>query len=262
MKSVYIFLSLVLLITSCNRGEEIKEVPVASDGYIDLSGVSFDALETIDLSGEWLFAWDQLIFPEDIVSAIEGGSSEFTPFSDTINIPGIWNKKKIEDNNLPGFGYATFLLSIILPETFRENVIAFKMPYMYTAYTMWINGKKVAVNGLVGTDKESMTAQYLPQVVSYTPHQNKLELIIQVSNFRHRKGGMSESIQIGSFTDINNKRLKTLAFELFIAGSLFIMGFYHLILYFYRRKERHTLYFGIYCFAVLFILSYERIFSI
>lgn len=264
MKSVYIFLSLVLLITSCNRGEEIKEVPVALDGYIDLSGVNFDALETVDLSGEWLFAWDQLIFPEDIVSAIKGGSPEFTPFSDTINIPGIWNKKKIEDNNLPGFGYATFMLSIVLPETFRENVIAFKMPYMYTAYTMWINGKKVAVNGLVGTDKESMTAQYLPQVVSYTPHQNKLELIIQVSNFRHRKGGMSESIQIGSFTDINNKRLKTLAFELFITGSLFIMGFYHLILYFYRRKERHTLYFGIYCFAIVLrtLLMGERFFYI
>ena len=42
MKSVYFFLSLVLFITSCNGGEGIKEVPVAVEGLLDLSGVNFD----------------------------------------------------------------------------------------------------------------------------------------------------------------------------------------------------------------------------
>jgi class 3 adenylate cyclase len=263
-QQIYIILSLLLIITGCNAREEKQQVPVVVNGYIDLSGWDFEEFGTIDLTGEWLFAWKRLITPEDINGLTEGEAPGSFLFPETVDIPGIWNKKKIAGKNIPGSGYATFMLSVYLPETSKENVIAFKMPYMYTAYTMWINGKKVAINGRVGTDKESMTAQYLPQVASYTPRRTTLTIIVQVSNFLHRKGGMPEPIQIGNFRDISNKRVKKLAFELFIAGSLFIMGFYHLILFLYRRKERHTLYFGIYCFAIVLrtLLMGERFFYV
>ena len=50
---------------------------------------------------------------------------------------------------------------------------------------------------------------------------------------------------------------RQLAFDLFIFGGLFIMSFYHMALYFLRRRIRSNLYFSLLCF----FLAIKNLFS-
>jgi hypothetical protein len=43
--------------------------------------------------------------------------------------------------------------------------------------------------GRPGKTFESTTPQFYPQVVDFQPASGRLDVIIQVSNFHHRKGG-------------------------------------------------------------------------
>jgi|GEM_PF-4270438 len=95
-----------------------------------------------------------------------------------------------------------------------------------------------------------MIPQYLPQLKYFQPKNNPMELIIEVANFRHRSGGILEIPQIGLASQINEIQVRNLALELFLFGSLFVIGCYHLALFIFRTKDRSTLYFGIYSLLI------------
>ena len=77
-----------------------------------------------------------------------------------------------------------------------------------------------------------------------------MELIFQVSNFHHRRGGLWEIIQLGREKDLLKAQQKRLSFDLFLCGSILIMALYHLGLYSVRKKDRSSLYFSIFCFLI------------
>jgi diguanylate cyclase (GGDEF)-like protein len=55
---------------------------------------------------------------------------------------------------------------------------------------------------------------------------------------------------LGNEKQILALRYKNLAYELFLFGSLMIMGLYHLILFLFRKKDPSPLYFGLFCLLV------------
>ena len=114
-----------------------------------------------------------------------------------------------------------------------------------TAYKLWVDGRLLLSNGVVGKSREEMTPQYLSQTASFQPRNNTIEIILQVSNYYHRKGGVWKYIEFGEKNRIRNKRERQLAFDLFLLGSLLIIGLYHFGLYAIRTKDRSSLYFGI-----------------
>jgi PAS domain S-box-containing protein len=59
-----------------------------------------------------------------------------------------------------------------------------------------------------------------------------------------------EVIDLGSEKDIRQSREIRLGFDLFLFGSIVIMGLYHLGLFVVRRKDRSPLYFSIFCFLI------------
>jgi diguanylate cyclase (GGDEF)-like protein len=88
------------------------------------------------------------------------------------------------------------------------------------------------------------------------------EIVIQVSNFYHRSGGILESIIIGSEKHILDLRSKNIAYELFLFGGLLIIGLYHLALFSFRKRDYSALYFGLFCLLIASrtILVGERFF--
>ena len=192
------------------------------------------------LDGTWEFYWQALLEPDDIAAGVS------LPVN-YIDVPGSWNNEIIAGKKLSGSGYATYRL---LFEVDTSDKLALKLPRMMTAYRLYLNGEQAAASGVVGTDRASMSPQYLPQAVVFTPKQGENELIVQVSNFYHRSGGILESIVLGSGKQIMDQRFRSVAYELFAFGCLFTMGLYHLTIYFYRKKEVYPLYFGIFCLLV------------
>ena len=58
---------------------------------------------------------------------------------------------------------------------------------------------------------------------------------------------LSPEIQIGTIMDLMKKREVSIAEDLFLAGSIIIIGIYHFGLFYLRRKEKSYFYFAILC---------------
>ncbi|MBE0558027.1 MAG: PAS domain S-box protein, partial [Proteobacteria bacterium] len=232
-----------------------REAPRAVKGQLDLTQWNFATDGPVRLAGEWQFHW------EKIVSAGEKPSGEPHEGTAFIRVPGIWNGHEVGGKKIPGAGYATYRLMVLLKPPLTP--MAFKFLSMGTAFDMYVNGKKVSSAGIVGTTRETMTPEWLPHIAVFTPAGDRMDILLHVSNFHHRKGGAVEAIHFGAEKDIREMRERGLAWDLFLSGSIFIMGLYHLVLFFTRKRDRTPLYFSIFCLliAVYGLLSGERYFA-
>ncbi len=208
------------------------EDPVLYLADKDLSSV------TVNLDGDWEFYWKQLLAPSDF-AAKDKEKTGFFP------VPSAWNGYRVEGQNLPGQGYATYRLLLEVADNSQN--LGLKLPRIFTSYRLWINGEDMASGGRVGQDRSRAIPQYLPRSVFFRSDEPQVELIIQVSNFSHRSAGILESIELGEQGIILAQENRRIAYELFMFGALLIMGVYHLALFNFRKKEPSFLYFGIFC---------------
>jgi PAS domain S-box-containing protein len=252
----YAFLICTLsLLAACTQGAQPKEAPRAIKGLLDLTQWNFDTDGPVKLSGEWGFYWKKILKAEDVVA-------EPRPEGMTlIRVPGTWNGLEINGKKISGSGYATYRLRVLLRP--QKSPMAFKFLSMGTAFDLYVNGKEVSSAGIVGTTRETMTPEWLPHITSYTPESDQLDLILHLSNFNHRKGGAVEVIEFGTEKGIRKMREQNLALDLFLCGSMFIMCFYHFVLFLNRKKDRAPLYLSIFCLliAIYGLLSGERYFA-
>jgi hypothetical protein len=92
-----------------------------------------------------------------------------------------------------------------------------------------------------------MVAQYLPQIAFFDAKKGNNEIVLQVSNYYMPSGGLLSDIEMGSASNIQALREKKLNYSLFLFGALIIMGFYHLAMFLFRKKDYSSLYFGLFC---------------
>ena len=235
-------MGICLSLTSCHFTSDKKTNPKITTGSLDLIHWDFRSDGIIALDGEWEFYWQQLLTPDDLYLADPPIKPNYA------RIPHTWNNLIIDKNKLSGLGYATYRAT--LNNINSAPRYALKLLTVSSAYTLWINGQAIAHNGNVGTNKHDMTPQYHPQIVAFHIHQPSIELILQVSNFHHRKGGVWNVLELGYEQQIRKKQRYRDYFDLFLLGSLVIMGLYHLGLYALRRKDPSTLYFGLFCLVI------------
>jgi adenylate cyclase len=214
--------------------------PKAVNGFLDLSNWDVEK-NNVPLNGEWTFYWNQLLEPKDL----EQGKAPAA--TGPITVPGIWNNKGFRAN-----GCATYVLDVKLHDA--PSMQALNILTVSNAYKMWVNGKLVATNGIVGADKMHSEPAYIPRVIVFTPDSNHLRFVVQVSNFTHCKGGFWLPVELGSVEHIQKERDARVLLEMFLFGCLFIMALYHFSLYFLRRSDPSALYFGLMC-AVIGIRS-------
>lgn len=224
------------------------EPPTAVRGELDLSAWEPEKDGIVDLSGEWVFYWQRLIEPGDV------GTGSFKPDTSSsqlvsyATVPHVW-KKKSDDGITSNEGFATYMLRIKTGNRQLASSLSLYVPSVATSYKLWVNGKLKASNGTVGTSRERMTAKNVPKTVALESA-NEYVVVMQVSNFVQRKGGMWQSLQLGEEQRIYRSTVRQMAAELFIIGSLTVMGLYHLCLYAVRRKERSPLFFGVMCIMI------------
>jgi two-component system sensor histidine kinase ChiS len=230
-------------ICACNAGSGGKNAaPVARWGVIDLTAWDFQKDGSVDLNGEWEFYWRRLLTPQEL-----SGSGRL-PVNGFFTIPGIWNGRVIGGRKLNGDGYATFHLRVKM----RPNVppLAIRVLDETSAYQLWINGKKTAANGTVGTSYATTKPRYLLQISRVPPGGEYLDIVLQTANFNHSKGGVWNPITLGSETELSKKQGLRWGLDIFLFGCLLIMGVYHVCLFLIRRKDHSVLYFGLFSLVV------------
>jgi len=226
-------------LTACGQESQAKKPPPqAVGGVIDLSDWDFEQDGSLYLSGEWLFYWDELIQP---------GKFDTHPAPPLVSIPAMWTEHDIEGISVTPKGYATYRLSVIFPEF--DQAYGIYNEGQGSAYSLWVDGQLLSDNGLVGTSEEIMIPEKNPLSSFFDPESDHVELVVQISNFHHRKGGFRNALLLGGAETIHQFQLQNWFVEAFSVGTLTVMGLYHFFLYIFRTRNKATLYFGLLCWA-------------
>ncbi len=233
--SLWIFFTLIVIaaLTGCR----MVSVPAAEKGVMDLRTWDFSADNSVMLIGEWGFQWKEFSSPETIQT-----------HTDFIEVPGKWNGYNNNGRDVPGSGYSTYNLTILMPE--NPEPLALRIKTIKTAYTLYADGEQIAAVGRPGVDAASSVPRYESVIADFTKVGDRLELVMHVSNYHHRDGGIWDPIELGTESEIRKIHDYSHTNEILVISCIVIMGFYHLTLYALRRRNPATLYFGILCIII------------
>jgi hypothetical protein len=183
------------------------------------------------LSNAWQYYAYKLLRPGDL---FERGTE--------VSIPHLWKATKLAT------GFATYRTIVVLPDSMLNRKMALYMPDVYSSYQLWINGQWYEGNGVVGIDKASTTPMWLPKHISFTSQTNAIEVIVQVSNFHHHRGGIGKALVLGEAHAIVKKAESTKKLgELLFAGLLFMAAVSALS--YFRKRHPVFIYFSLFCIA-------------
>ena len=233
---LFVLLSLCCLCGGCRTSADA--VPLARQGVLDLTGVDLQKADPVRLAGAWECYWQQFLAPADF----QAGHAVPPPLY--LTLPAAWNDTPLNGKKLEAAGYATFRLRI-LPGKSRQG-LTLQLGELNSAYRLWVNGILLVENGLVGKNAaEEIPAQGIHQIRLQSDGQ-PLELLLQVSNYHHRSGGVIAPIMLGASETLESAQQREWSLALLCIGSLLVMGFYHIGLFFIRKSDRAPLYFGVY----------------
>ncbi len=233
-----VLLLFVFYLSSCGNSAK-HDFPKAKQGEINIVNWNFQKDGIVKLDGDWEFYWQELLTPADFRDT----TSMQTP--NYFAVPKLWRSQVCGNIALTSFGFATYRLVIhCKPST---TLFALKTERIETAHKMWVNGKLLLEHGVVADNEKDMRPQWFPTEIYIPADTSTLEIVLQVSNFVHRKGGISQSISIGTPYQIAAYSKEMDAFVIFVLGVMLIMCVYHFGLFFLRRKDPSTLYFGLVC---------------
>ncbi|MEO7394568.1 MAG: adenylate/guanylate cyclase domain-containing protein [Chitinophagaceae bacterium] len=235
----YYFKYWLLLLSSLFAIVVAAQYPVAEKGVLDLRHHSFEEKTPLDLKGEWEFYWQQLFSDKP---QLVGSEQKY------ITLPRLWNGFVWKGNPLKGDGYATFYLKLLLPV--EKKLYSLDVPYMYSAYRIYIDSLLVAENGTVANTSAAHQSKFMPKQVNFQSQGGETGVFIQVSNFDDRKGGIWKVPQIGSPDKVIFFRTKRLALEFFLIGALIFIGLYQIGLSFIRKEDNSSFFFGLFCITM------------
>jgi signal transduction histidine kinase/CheY-like chemotaxis protein len=233
-----LFTSSNLLAASINN----QCTPCAKNGLIDLRRQSFDHI--LDLDGEWLFNWKQLLSPAQF------GQKQAM----AVQFPALWKTIKINGHAISPIGYATYRLTILLPHGLGPLKIS--LPDVYCAYRFYVNGQLTAQNGNVTTSPKNFVPHWQVNAVDIPANTDTLKLLLQIANFVHSKGGTNQSLIIGTKKIVELNSFRSNAIDLLLTGCLLMAGLFFLGLYLFGNRDKAIL-----MFALFSIVYSYRIFG-
>ena len=243
------YFNLLLLLCLCTTSGFTQQniaLPVATEGIIDLRDQSFS--EMVPLDGHWIFYWKKLLTQKD--SLVKGGHPVNFPFKWTDGVP----KKQY-----PAFGYASYKVRILLPKSNKR--LRLEMPEVYCAYRLYINGALTLSDGQVSTSAKGFVPHWQRKAIDLPTGVDTLDLILQIANFVHSKGGVKNHLFIGTKEVVELDRNRTQATDLLLAGCLVMGGIFFLGLYLVGNRDKAILLFSlysiIYSYRIIGIDNYE-----
>lgn len=212
---------------------EAQKQPLARQGVLDLRAVDLTH-QYVKLTGEWKWYWHQLRLPNQPESAGE-----------YVALPRLWANSTWQQKALPGQGFATYSLTVLLPA--RSVPLDLEVPDYNTAYRLFVNGKEAAHNGNPTTNPETTQPHWSTQLVSLPATGDTVTLLLQLANFQHAKGGVTKSIVLGESGKLDSKLAVEQAMSVFLTGFVLMSGLFFLGLFAFSFMDRPMLYYGLFC---------------
>ncbi|GMU65209.1 MAG: hypothetical protein AMXMBFR36_14830 [Acidobacteriota bacterium] len=215
--------------------------PRAVEGVLDLGNWRPESGDIVRLDGDWRHFPRRRLAPGD--PALAAAPAGFA------TLPGTFVESDRAPGSPSGHGFATYALSVRLPP--EPPPLALRIVSVSTAFRLWADGELVAAAGTVAERAADGHPEYRPSVVRLAATDDeRLELVLQVSNFDYVRGGPWEPIWIGTPEAVDGARESRIALALFLAGAFAVIGLYHLIRWSARRSDPSFLYFAAVCFGM------------
>ncbi|MGL1891831.1 MAG: ATP-binding protein [Spirochaetaceae bacterium] len=225
----------VSILSTCNKSLNSNTAPTVETGVIDLINWDFDNEKPIELVGDWEFYW-----------------GEFNPSYSNIQffyLPDTWNGYNYKGEELKGDGYATYRINILIDKDIKN--LSLTATYLQTSAEIYINGELKSSSGKIGKDKLNSIPGYKQHLITFRPESENIEIIVKISNYNYRQGGMWETLTLGSEQNIRSFIQSKRDKDIFFIGAIVIMGIYYLALSFIHKKGKEALFFSIYCFVIV-----------
>ena len=187
----------------------------------------------IPLHNQWEFYWGKLIPPQRI---------QWPEPTQITQFPHQWNDILDLSVFTSAHGFATYRLRLTLPE---PGEYAIRLDILLTSYALYADGRLIAGNGKVGTDRKSTSPSYRPLIALFDSDDREVDLVLHLANFHHKRGGPATEITLGKPQGLMEDHILGIGYDLFLFGSLSIMCLYHIGLYLFRRQEPSSLYFSV-----------------
>ncbi len=183
------------------------------------------------LSGNWKMYWNQ--------TALTIDSSSKNPI--TIQVPDSWH-----DTNIQQKGFGTYQLLLKNPYP-KSSKLGLRIGQIGTSYRLYINKVLVGSAGNFATSRQNEVPNYLSQTVYFEPNADSIELLLEVSNYQYRVGGIWSNIELGTEHQIKQKSNLLLIGDTLLLGVLISMALFFLFLYLYNKTDKTSLYFVLIC---------------
>jgi len=236
---VICFVTFIFLIQLNNFSKVSSSgVHTAQKGVLELSHWDFDTHPLRALDGEWLFFYEQLLVPGDDNVSAHG----------YINVPGLWNSFTHRGESIGSDGYATYQLKVLLPENYQEE-LALKVPDMSSSYRLFVDGEEICANGVVGKSHQEEVPAWKPLVRTIGTKSGQMDITVHVSNYHHIKGGIWESILLGTEEAVYQNRELNLMLSFLLIGVLLITALYYLVVFSNIKRNLAALFLAAFCMS-------------
>jgi adenylate cyclase len=206
-----------------------------SNSVFDLSRHDTSDFPT-ELTGQWDFYWNKLISPGQIMPMEK----------DIINMPDAWNLNQ----KYPIFGFGTYHTIVHLPP---DNVTyGMSIPFTLNHYRIFVNDKLFAENGIISQDHSKISCSVMPPRILLLPSDNRLDILIQVSNQDDFHGGLIDALEISQYSIQNLRKTRQELIEAILFGVYFITGILYIGFFISRRRDLSSLFFGLFCIVLSF----------
>ena len=237
LTAAFLFTFLAVFCTLSSSAQE-KVVPKIEQGLIDLRDWEFGPDGPVELSGNWEFYWDQLLFPFEF-DLDRRRKIHYYEF------PKLWKNDTLNGESITPKGYATYRTQVILNSVTPE--LAITIPHFYSAYFLFINGEYIANNGQVGISESTSNPHWQLQTKEFKTKSDTLDIVLQISNFQHSRGGPLRPIRLGEKLQMQTQTQRAMANDLIMASSLFFVGLFFMTLFWFGRHEKQIFFFALFC---------------
>lgn len=252
MSGLIVFIVLLAAAAEARTANAGSGPPSVREGVLNLSDWDLASDGPVPLEGEWELYWNRLLAPNDFLVSRP-------PITGFIGVPSFWSEYATEGGHLPRYGYATYRL--VITGNRGEAPTGIKLIYAYSAANIWVNGKLVRSFGQPGHTRQEEVPRFASSsVIDIGPVGDRIEMVIQLSNFNNPQGGLVSGFVIGTTERLHAMKQREVMEDCLVFGALLVMSGYHFILYVLRRKDKSPLYFSLFCLciAVRTLLSNSR----
>jgi len=214
---------------------QIIPPPVA---VLDLKDWKPEEKPVVPLDAPWEFYWDQLLGPQD-----------FHRPPDLLLRPSSWNGLEVNGQKLGSYGYATYRirLSNLPPRELLLDVYS-----VQTSCRIFVDGKLALEIGQPGTSKETTQPMTRDAQVRIPGGAGDVDIVVQIANFHHRKGGFVHPFELGTAEAVGAQRRMYYILQCVESSALAILGLFLLAMFIFRKKDLSVLYFSLFCITLSF----------